>query len=290
MAKENVIDRLRAIFATLSPKLQRLATYIIDNHKDVAFLNVGALAKAAGVSETTVTRLSYALGFQGFSDFRQALQRHMKSYVSLPKYEPSRAKGFILAEVAAMEKTIIDEMLTHIPPEMFKQVVDRLHRAKNVIIVGTHYNAMPALYAAHFLSAIRPRVSLVHNLNVDAYAKARAAGDKDVVLAISTARYPKETQEILTDFHSKGIRIISITDSEVSPVAPLSDIALLVPMKFMSFIDPYSGIMTLIHALVNAVLVAGGEASRKWLENYNMFMEKKDFHTVKGLKVIDLFR
>lgn len=290
MSHESVIDHLREIFETLSPKLQRLATYIIDNHKDVAFLNVRSLSRSAGVSETTVTRLAYALDFTGFSDLKQALQSHMKSYVSLPKYEPESAKGFMLTEVATMEKSIIDEMLRHIPQDLFQRVVDKLHKAKNIIVVGTHYNIMPALYAAHFLSAIRPQVNLIQDLNIDVYAKSQAVGPKDVVLAISTARYPKDTQEILADFHNHGACVITITDSEVAPAVSLSDIVLLVPMKFMSYIDPYSGIMTLIHALVNAVLVAGGEASKKWLENYNYFMGRKDFHTIKDLKVIDLFR
>lgn len=290
MSNECVIDHLREIFETLSPKLQRLAAYIIDNHKDVAFLNVGSLSRAAGVSETTATRLAYSLGFKGFADLKLALQSHMKYYASLPRYEPGNVRGFMLTDVATMEKSIIDEMLRHISPDLFQQVVDKLHKAKNITVVGTHYNIMPALYAAHFLSAIRPHVDLIQDLNIDAYAKSQAVGNKDVVLGISTARYPKDTQEILAEFHKQGSFVINITDSEVSPVVSLSDLVLLVPMKFMSYIDPYAGIMTLIHALVNAVLVAGGETSKKWLENYNHFMDVKDFHSVKGIKVIDLFR
>lgn len=290
MPNESVIDNLREIFDRLSPKLQCLAAYIIDNHKDVAFLNVGTLARSAGVSETTVTRLSYALGFKGFADLKQALQSHMKNFVSLPRYESENVKGFMLTEVATMEKSIIDDMLTHISPKLFQQVVDKLHGAKNLTVVGTHYNVMPALYASHFLSAIRPRVSLIHDMDIDVYAKSQASGPKDVVLAISTARYPKDTQEILADFHKQGTHIITITDSEVAPAVSISDVVLLVPMKFMSYIDPYAGIMTLIHAIVNAVLVAGGETSKKWLESYNHFLDKKDFLMVKGLKIIDLFR
>jgi DNA-binding MurR/RpiR family transcriptional regulator len=196
----------------------------------------------------------------------------------------------MLKEVASMEKSIIDEMMLFTTQEKFQQVVDKLFRANSIIVVGTHYNVMPALYASYFLSAIRPMVSLIQDLNIDVYAKTEVAGNKDVVLAISTARYPKDTQIILNGFKNRGTPIITITDSEVSPVVPLSDIFLLVPMKFMSYIDPYSGVMTLIHALVNAVLIKGGELSKKRLENYNRFQEENDFHSIKGLKVIDLLR
>jgi DNA-binding MurR/RpiR family transcriptional regulator len=230
------------------------------------------------------------LGFNGFADLKQALQLHMKSYVSLPKYEPENAKGFMLTEVANMEKSIIDDMLLHITIEKFQLAVDKLYKANSIIVVGSHYNATPALYASYFLNAIRPKVSLIQDLNIDVYAKIQAADNNDAVLAISTARYPKDTQTILNGFKNRGTSIISITDSEVSPVVTLSDIFLLVPMKFMSYIDPYSGIMTLIHSLVNAVLIRGGETSKKWLEKFNNFQEENDFHTIKGLKVIDLFR
>ena len=65
--------------------MQRLATYIVDHHKEAAFLNAGALAREAGVSEATVTRLAYEFDLKGNPGLRKALQSHALDFMALPQ-------------------------------------------------------------------------------------------------------------------------------------------------------------------------------------------------------------
>ena len=262
MIKESIIARLRDQIGDLSPKLRQVALYIIDHHKEAAFLNASALAQKAGVSETTVTRLVYQLGFKGFPELREALHDHARTYMALPRYEPASSAGNMLGEVAAAEKAIIDETLLSISPELFNSAVGTLHEARRIRVVGTHYNAAPAAYCSYFLSATRARVSLIKSVGISCFTETQDSGPEDAVLAVSTARYPKDTHKILELFKAKGTPIIAITDSTVSPVAALADLMLVVPMKHMTFIDPFAGILVLAHALTTAVYMRDAGAAK----------------------------
>jgi len=277
---------LKKTYPNLSPKLRRVAAYLINNHKDAAFLNAASLAQASGGSPATVTRLSYALGFKGYPKLREALQAHAKSVLSLPKYVPRDGGGFALREVAAMEKQIIDEMLESVRPRQFNRVVGLLFKARSINVVGTHYNAMPAAYAAFYLQAIRPSVQLCSSVELDISNRAQGQGRRDVMLVVTTPRYPKDTQKITSLFKDKGVTIIAITDSQVSPIIPLADEVLIVPMRFLlSHIEPYAAIMVLIHALVTAVAYQDASKLKKQIKTYQDFMDYFDYHTIRDIKL-----
>jgi DNA-binding MurR/RpiR family transcriptional regulator len=288
MTLQPIIERLRSLLDSLSPKMRLVAEYIIDHHKEAAFLNAASLASKAGVSETTVTRLVYALDFKGFTELRQELQEHTKNYMDLPRYEPKNADEYMLGEVAAMERSILDEMLVLIPPDLFNSAVESLFRAKRITVVGTHYNAAPAAYAAYFMSAIRPSVSLIRNIGIENFSKVQDSGPDDAVLVISTARYPKDTQKILELFQIKKTPIIAVTDSTVSPIVSFAKHVLIVPMKFISFIDPFAAVLVLLHALVTAVYLKNGSNAKKWVKDFNEFMDHNDYNSVRDFNWMDL--
>ena len=281
-----IIKQLKEAYPNLSPSLRRAAAYLINNHKDAAFLNASALSRAAGVSQAAITRLAYALGFKGYPELRDALQAHAKSVLSLPKYVPREGDGFALREVAAMEKQIIDDMLESVSPRQFNRVVGLLCQARSISVVGTHYNAMPAAYAAFFLQAVRPAVQLFTSVGLDIYTRLQGLGRRDAVLAITTARYPKDTQKIVPLFKEQGVTIIAITDSQVSPVIPLADEVIIVPLRFLlSYIDPYAAIMVFIHALVAAVYNQDASKSEKQVKTYHDFMDYFDYHAIRDIKL-----
>ena len=281
-----IIKRLKEAHPNLSPSLRRAAAYLINNHRDAAFLTASALSQASGVSPPTVTRLAYSLGFKGYPELREALQSHAKSVLSLPKYEPQDGDGFTLRQVAAMEKQIIDEMLESVSPRQFNRIVGLLFQAKSISIVGTHYNTMPAAYAAFFLQAIRPGVQLFTSVGLDVYTRLQGLGPKDAALVITTARYPTDTQKIVPLFKEQGAAIIAITDSQVSPIIPLSDEVLIVPLRFLlSHIDPYAAVMVLIHALVTALSNKDAAKSKRQLRAYYDFMDYFDYHAIRDIKL-----
>ncbi|MDR1051553.1 MAG: MurR/RpiR family transcriptional regulator [Deltaproteobacteria bacterium] len=284
----NVIEDLKKIYDTLTPTLGRLASYIIDNHKTAAFLNSMTLAKSSRVSEATVTRLAHALQMKGFSELKQALQEYAKNIISLPRYNFVQNNKHILNKVATMEKSIIDELVATISEEDFSEAADILHKARTIFVVGTHYNYVPAAYAAYFLRSVRPGVDLLGSVDVGTFSASLDAGPRDAALAVSTARYPNDTLKILRTMAEKGVRIISLTDSQVSPLIAISDLSFIVPMKYISHIDPYAGVMVFLHSLVNELHGRDPARSREVLASYEDFIGENNINADKSKSLVDI--
>ncbi|WP_246628988.1 MurR/RpiR family transcriptional regulator [Mesobacillus maritimus] len=66
---------IKECFSSLSPGQKRVAEYIKGHMDEGALHTAYQIGKKAGVSETTVIRLAYALGFSGFSDLQEGSPR-----------------------------------------------------------------------------------------------------------------------------------------------------------------------------------------------------------------------
>ena len=76
---------------------------------------------------------------------------------------------------------------------------------------------------------------------------------KDLLISISFSRYTRVTQEITELGKKHGAHILALTDSPVSPVARLADVALVMPADFSSFQISTLGAMAVAEALLATV-------------------------------------
>ena len=62
---------------TLSAGQKKVAEYILGNKDSFSYATLAKLSKAISVSETTIIRLSYSLGFDSFSAMQQKLREEI---------------------------------------------------------------------------------------------------------------------------------------------------------------------------------------------------------------------
>ena len=84
ITKKPLIQRINNNADSLSPKQYQLAKFMLLNYRNMAFENASTLAKAAGVSESTVTRLAHTLGYSGSSDLQLAMKDLIKDHIFFP--------------------------------------------------------------------------------------------------------------------------------------------------------------------------------------------------------------
>ena len=75
---------------------------------------------------------------------------------------------------------------------------------------------------------------------------------RDICIAISFPRYSNQTINALHFIHDKGATVISITDSELSPIARFADCLLIARSTMASFVDSLVAPLSLINALIVA--------------------------------------
>ncbi len=70
MSFDQLRDEINERFDTLSPHLQRLARYALNNSNDFALSTVVQIAGENGVQPSSVIRFAKSFGFRGFSDMQ----------------------------------------------------------------------------------------------------------------------------------------------------------------------------------------------------------------------------
>lgn len=286
-----ILDRLAGLSQELSPRQLKLARFIHANPHGVAFMNSVELSKAAGVSNPTVIRLAYRLGFSGFPEFQKALQKAAgKKIDSLERFSGDSASGEeeLFQKVLSLEFHVLREMKERLSEEAVSRAVALLENPGEVFVVGLLANTCLAEYLAYFLSILRENVHVLKDFGHEAYGKVKAAGPGAVAIIYSFPRYPAGTQSLGKLFRKQGIPIIGITDSGMSPLAPLADVLLEAPMKFITFIDPCGGAFAMTHALLTAFYMKNPGKMRRKLREFEEFAAERDLFERKDIDIIEL--
>lgn len=287
----SVLERISTLADTLSPKQHKLARHLFENCVQSSFLNITGLAAAAGVSESTVVRLAYSLGYDGFPELQRSLRQIAQGQISsLDKYplDGEETSLPLYRKVFDLEAALLKETAETLTEEAFDRAIGMLRSAKHVFVVGSGPNRSVAEYFSFYLGALRPEVTLVSAVDLDLAHILKGQGPKSLAVVFSFPRYPAATQRITEKIRSRGIPVIGITDSALSPLAPLSDLLLESKMKFISFIDPSGATMALMHSLLVGLYLQNPVLTKKQVRYFEDEIQEQKFFLRPDLDIVDL--
>ena len=258
---------LRALIAARAPSLPRrltqVATYALNHPDEIAFGTAASVAQHSGVQPSTLVRFSQALGYQGFSDlqdvFRARLRDRVPSYEErlkqLREHGGASKSGLLLQGFADAAERSVADLRLKLDPATLERAVDILAEAETIYLVGLRRSFPITSYMAYAMGKLG-----IRNLLVDGIAGLGAEqigfiSPRDAVLAISFTPYASETVNLAHAAKSRDARIVSITDSIFSPIAPIADAWLeIVEADFEGF---RSMAATMALAMTLTVAVAG---------------------------------
>lgn len=135
-------------FNNLSTGQKKVANYLIENIDKAAFQTAFQIGKQASVSETTVIRLSYALGFQSFSQMQERIQRQMvlqNQTAAAASDSIQSSDKHIFTKVIENQVDILRNLLNSANIQEIWKAVDVLIKADQILIAG-HRIAHAAAY------------------------------------------------------------------------------------------------------------------------------------------------
>ena len=95
---------------------------------------------------------------------------------------------------------------------------------------------------------------MIHSNSVsEVFEQILRIGPGDVIIGISFPRYSRRTVKAMQYARSRGATVVAITDSQVSPLAPISDHTLMAKSDMASFVDSLVAPLSLVNALIVAV-------------------------------------
>lgn len=227
-------------YDSLSKRLRQVAQYLIDHPNEIAFGTVTVIAQDAAVHPSTLVRFANAFGYSGFSEmqslFQQKLLQESPSYTERIRIaretlgDPgSQSAAQLLSEFTHADTLALSNLHSHIQPEDLEQAIELLAEAEATHIIGVRRSFVPASYFAYALRHIERRAHLLDNVGGMIREQASTISHNDVLLAISFRPYANETDETVRIAYQRGVPIIVITDSKLSPLVPLATVAFTLP-------------------------------------------------------------
>jgi DNA-binding MurR/RpiR family transcriptional regulator len=261
-------------FSRLSAGQKKVAAYLVENLDEAAFKTAFQMGRKAEVSETTVIRLSYALGFQGFSEMQsriqaQLLQQNKTNSLYRENIIGSNVEKDIFTKVIENQVHILKHLLDYTNVHDIWKTVDALIQADQILIVGHRISHAAAYWFSHMLSSLRENVSLCLPSG-DFFEKLCNLTNKSVVVVFSFPRYANETLKIAECTKQLRISLISITDRLLSPVGRISDIALTTEENAETGTNSTASVISLLDLIIAGI----HEKDQKRIHTHQQKLEK----------------
>jgi DNA-binding MurR/RpiR family transcriptional regulator len=260
--------RLKSDFDALSSRFQDAARWVIDHPADVALLTTREQARRAGVSPATMTRLAQRFGLDGYDDVRKL---HADAMRRRPESFRGRAEELLhrrdVEGDAALVQDIFSALTRHLQVlsspaaiKRFTTAAERIAAADRVFCLGLR-STFSVAYIFHYVRSLFGATSvLVDGAGGTGIDVLRTIGSGDVLLVVTVRPYSRETVKAARYASARRAKIILLTDSEVSPLAPIADETLIVGTQTPSFFHSMAPAFAAVECL--AALVAARQGSK----------------------------
>ena len=252
----DLLVRLNKNYKTLSKGQKQLAAYITENYDRAAFITASKMGRIVGVSESTVVRFAYALGYDGYPELQKSLQeliRNKLTSVQRIQLTGDLQPNDVLRSVLKSDVSNIRATIDSIDNASFNAAINALLEAKKVYIVGLMSAAPLAQFLAYYLGFVMDNVVMVSGAMGNIYEDLFRISSEDVCIGISFPRYSSRTIKAMQFAKSTGATAIGITDGQSSPFVGVADINLFAKSDMVSFLDSLVAPMSLINALIVAI-------------------------------------
>lgn len=256
--------RLRARYDELSPHLQRIARYALEDPNSFALQTVTALAARAQVQPSTLVRFAKEFGFAGFTDlqkvfklrlieggpdYRERAYQHRKKLEASPDGDPFA----VLTEFTAASALSLERLKATVDPQDLRQALKLLHEAQHIAVIGQRRAFPIAAYLAYGLVRLERRCQLLDFVGGMVPQQAAALRPTDLLVAISFAEYTPAVVDVVREVAIRNVPIVAITDLSTSPLAKHGRPTFLVDDLDVHQFKPIAGAIGLVQSLVIAL-------------------------------------
>lgn len=240
--EKSVLDIICASLDSFFESEKKIGTYIIQHTAQVVDMTVGELAHACGVSDASVSRFCKKINMKGFHHLKITLakeisekgndDKEVSNHISVNDIEQS------LKNILANKVTEITQTVSMMDIKQLHEILDKLNSAKTVQFFAVGNTIPVAIDGAFKLNQIgipavsgtiwETQIGYTYNMTAD-----------DVVVTISNSGESTAVLRALEAARSVGATTLSITNSEKSSAAQLSDYHITTATREKLFLDGY---------------------------------------------------
>lgn len=264
---ENYEDLIRLIHDRhdqMSKTYQRISVFLTQNPNDVAVHSVNSIAERCGVHASSFVRFAQSLGYSGFKELQALFQKRLataapgfEARVTALKSELNQRSdhsefGF-LQDLVVRDIASLQSLLEETDPESLARAADLIFEADTVYLLGQLRSTAVVELLRYVLTMLGKKCILLDAGGGLSTHMARTISPDDVCFAVSFRFYANEVVSIVEEMAQRGIPIVAISDSTLSPLAKSAEVLFAVPEHDYTFSRSLAAPMCLAQALVVAV-------------------------------------
>ena len=261
---EEFIRLVHDRYDAMSKTYQKISVYLTQNPNDVAVLSVNAIAERCGIHASSFVRFAQSLGYEGFKDLQGLFQRRLST--AAPGFEArkkaleaelgartDRSEVGFLRDLVVRDIASLQDILAEISGEDLATAVDLLEKSETIFLIGQLRSAPVVELLRYVLTMLGKRCVLLDPGGGLATYMARTMKNTDLLFAVSFRFYATEVVNVVEDAAVRGIPIVAISDSTLSPLAKSAQVLFPVPEHEYTFSRSLAAPMCLAQALTVAL-------------------------------------
>ena len=260
---EELIKLIHDRYDDMSKSYQKIALYLTQNPNDVAVLSVNAIGAKCGIHASSFVRYAQSLGYKGFKELQAVFQRRLSTAapgfdarVRALEGELGGAKegelGF-LADLVTRDVASLQDLLSNMKAADLVAAAELMEKADTIYLVGQLRSAPVVELLRYVLTMLGKRTVLLDPGGGLATHMAKVSRPTDLLFVVSFRFYATEVVNVAEETAGRGVPIVAITDSTLSPYAKLAKVLFAVPEHEYTFSRSLAAPMCLAQALCVAV-------------------------------------
>jgi DNA-binding MurR/RpiR family transcriptional regulator len=221
----------------LSKRLKQVARYVLDEPNELALETLAVISQRSGVQPSAVVRFAQSFGFSGASQMQRLFRDGLLSANAALGYgERVRRFSESVSRTAAGEGLLsefidgnilaLQNLNETVSEADIRAAVDAIAKAETIFVAGFRRAFPIAAYLAYSLQQLDKHILFIDGIGGLARSQGNTIDSKDLLIAVSFRPYAPETIELVEIAASKKARMLSISDSRVSPIAKRATVAL----------------------------------------------------------------
>lgn len=252
-----ILNKIRQEQPHFSSAQRQVANYVLENYHMIPFLSISSLAENIGVSSNSIIKFCNQLGFAKFTEFKRIFADHAHEEltatgVSTGTFSGKEGKFFsqgLEDDTAAIHATLTNPLNV----ENMPKALELITKASHIYISGGMRSAGIAAFFAGGLRLLGLKAHELINGGFSFSQQLRMATPDDLVIAICLPRYTPETVENMKKLRKRGVPVMVITDTGLSPVLPYADLAFCCNLPSSYYLPSCAGVLSMIDVICRGV-------------------------------------
>ncbi len=273
-------NTIRENFDSFSKSFMKVAVFLLSNQDKIPFVSARKLASEIGVSESTVLRFIHFIGYKGYPDLQQDLQKWLTKRIKpsrkLEQIAQSKKIKDIHKLTLASDIRRLISLRKSLSSEQLNMLYKAISSARKKYIFGERTSFAMAYLFSFFLSQLFDEVYLLKMDDPHFIRTIAEANGEDMALAISFPRFAKRTVDISLQLMENNCRVIAITSSLISPLGRIAHDVIELDTGSDSYFNSFATVVSFLNCLIQFISIEKADQATPALRKQEKIVESFD--------------